>query len=208
MCKFPGCETKSRLRGYCRSCFERLYREGKIQKTTPTEHPDEGEFLTRTERERFVKKLSIPECPDSCWNWTGCLWGKSKYTVGYGAVKIRRIRQTPLKANRVAMCLWNQGDIEDPRDVCHTCDNPLCCNPEHLFWGTRKENMQDCVNKGRSAAGERNGTAKLTEDQVIKIRGLASSYPATEIIKQLNLKVSPSAISNVIKDKSWKHVLR
>lgn len=62
--------------------------------------------------------------------------------------------------------------------VLHKCDNPKCCNPEHLFLGTHKDNTQDCIAKGRFVItphkGEKNGNSKLTDDQVLKIRALVS----------------------------------
>jgi hypothetical protein len=79
---------------------------------------------------------------DDCWNWSG---GRS--SDGYGVHKIRRYYRTA--AHRIAYALANQ---EEPGDfhVCHRCDNPVCCNPAHLFLGTAADNAQDKVQKGRA----------------------------------------------------------
>lgn len=86
---------------------------------------------------------------------TGCLvWsGKSFNQQGYGIVR-HNGRNT--SAHRLAWILAN-GPIPEGLHVCHRCDNPPCCNPEHLFIGTRKDNMQDCLAKGRFATGDRSG---------------------------------------------------
>lgn len=78
-----------------------------------------------------------------CWNWKG-----SKVNGGYG---IGHLPGTGyVLAHRLAAHLWLGYDLADTRIVCHKCDNPACFNPKHLFIGTRKDNMQDCVRKGRN----------------------------------------------------------
>lgn len=54
--------------------------------------------------------------------------------------------------------------------VLHSCDVPLCCNPAHLFLGSDADNVEDKVNKGRQARGERHGNATLTDAQRLRIR--------------------------------------
>ena len=101
--------------------------------------------------------------------------------------------------------------------VCHSCDNPSCINPEHLWLGTQKDNIQDMVKKGRKAKvenlftidppkGEKNPMAKLTEKQVLQIKKLLSDG----ILKQKEIAeiygVESSRISSINKNKSWKHL--
>lgn len=73
-----------------------------------------------------------------------------------------------------------KGDApEDKTDSCHSCDNPSCIKADHLFWGSRSDNMRDCSKKGRSNhKGRHNGSAKLSEDQVNVIRTSSKSLKA------------------------------
>jgi len=95
------------------------------------------------------------------------------------------------------------GDIPEGRVVRHTCDNPLCINPAHLLLGTHADNVRDRVNRGRSAIGEKNGRAKLTEAQVRAIRQ-ASGRTGASLARQH--QVDRKVIHNIRHRKSWKHV--
>jgi hypothetical protein len=76
------------------------------------------------------------------------------------------------KGTRVHRYLYEQdnGKIPDGLVICHHCDTPNCINVKHLFLGTVNDNVQDKVRKGRQNKGEKNGRAKLTEEQVVEIR--------------------------------------
>jgi hypothetical protein len=80
------------------------------------------------------------EDQNGCWNWIGAT------ASGYG-----RFKQNGklYSAHREMYSMTFGSDGMDGKQVCHKCDNPKCCNPEHLFLGTRSENMLDCVRKGR-----------------------------------------------------------
>lgn len=103
--------------------------------------------------------------PDECWPWTG-----SKQRKGYGTVN-RFKRQWV--AHRFAWEMMN-GPIPEGMLVCHKCDNPPCCNPAHLFLGTNKENLMDCVAKGRHAETRKthckHGHA-FTPDNILRFPG-------------------------------------
>lgn len=101
---------------------------------------------------RFWSKVAIGR-PDECWPWRA-----GAFDSGYGAFSIgRRL----LRAHKVAFELSN-GPLPDGMRACHTCDNRPCCNPAHLWSGSDADNVADRDRKGRTARGERSGTAKLT----------------------------------------------
>jgi hypothetical protein len=85
-----------------------------------------------------------------CWLWTGCSFHKRQYAAhryGYMSVKIEGIWRTKT-AHRLMWAAMHGWPTRD-QCVCHRCDVPLCCNPEHLFLGTHEDNMQDSRQKGR-----------------------------------------------------------
>ena len=104
------------------------------------------------------------------------------------------------------MMIDKEGSIPNGMVVCHSCDNPRCINPEHLFLGTQIDNMQDMVNKGRQnnkakgRARELNARAKFTEEQIQAIRN--DTRPQTVIAKEYG--TSQGYISNIVRGRSWK----
>lgn len=144
---------------------------------------------------------------DRCWLWQG---GRTKR--GYGSIR-RRDLPGVFYAHRLAYELKHRP-IPRGVKVCHTCDNPPCCNPHHLFLGTQAKNMQDCAAKGRNISqrqpdlfrGERNGNSKLTDDIVRAIRKLANEgFTRTELARCA--KVARSVIDGVVARRAWAHVV-
>lgn len=93
----------------------------------------------------------------------------------------------------------------------HVCDNPACVCPYHLVCGTHKDNVQDCVKKGRSKHFKENGffgqkhkMAKLTDEDVLAIRKIDRSQSLEEISNRFG--VSKATVCNILKRKSWKHL--
>lgn len=82
-----------------------------------------------------------------CWNWRASVdrWGYGQFKPVFGA--------SPLRAHRVAWEIWSGQDVPDGMHILHSCDNPRCCNPEHLRIGTHQDNMNDKVSRGRSGLG-------------------------------------------------------
>lgn len=101
---------------------------------------------------RFIAKVRVAQNEGDCWEWTGSADANGRGRFFFEG-KIRT-------AYRVAFTLFN-GPIPDGMMVCHSCDNPSCVNPEHLWIGTGSDNMRDAVRKGRhNYAGKRVAVCK------------------------------------------------
>jgi HNH endonuclease len=172
--------------------------------------------LPRTEfREKFWERVNRGE---GCWEWQG-----RRQHNGYGRLWVVDTKSEQA-AHRVA---WQvtYGFIPDGIQVCHRCDNPPCCNPDHLFLGTKHDNMQDCAGKGRNVMqqkpelsslarprnpehqvrGERQGSSKLTADQVRAIRAMrASGRPSSEIAARFG--ISAGHVRKVSAGRAWAHI--
>lgn len=111
-------------------------------------------------KKRFWSKMNVAS-PEECWPWkTGF------HTAGYGQC----YPDTKTKyAHRVAFEIA-KGEIPEGMSVLHKCDNPPCCNPDHLFLGTRADNMKDMDQKGRRPLGIQSVVAKITDEDVVRIR--------------------------------------
>jgi len=159
---------------------------------------------------RFWDKVEIT---DSCWNWKG-----AKTNNGYGRITMGR-RGTEAPAHRVSYII-HKGKIPFGYCVCHTCDNPSCVNPEHLFIGTDKDNMMDATKKGRMAKGTRNGkythpeatprgqdngNSKLTVDDVIYIRTCPRKYGTIKALCK-RFGISDTNIYRILNKQMWKHI--
>jgi hypothetical protein len=132
----------------------------------------------------------------TCWLWTK---GTRR---GYGQLMVQK---RTLMAHRVAWTLTH-GVIPDGMALCHHCDVPLCCNPAHMFLGTRRDNNEDRDRKGRCAKGtQKPRTAKLTDDQVREIRA-CWLVMASQAQLARDFGVSPSIIRDVVLRKTWRHV--
>jgi hypothetical protein len=137
-----------------------------------------------------------------CWLWTGFI-----APSGYGHFRLRgRARMT----NRAVYELATGHPPPPGFDVCHRCDVRHCVRwPDHLFLGTRRENVHDMIKKGRDrkARGEQVYTAKLTANDVRLIRAdyAAGLHTTTELGRHFS--VSQNSICSAIKRRTWKHVI-
>lgn len=145
---------------------------------------------------RFWEKV---ETGSGCWLWRGTIKGGR-----YGVLNRGGKKDGQAYAHRVAWELTN-GPIPPGMDVCHACDNPPCVRPDHLFVGTRADNMADMKRKGRHRFGEGHQTGRLTDAQAREIlrRALAGEPPGNIGVE---FGVSASHVENIRRGHRWSHL--
>lgn len=145
-----------------------------------------------------MKDKIIIDSKTGCHNWIGC-----KGHNGYGQIELDG---KMVYAHRLIYELHTGTKISEGLDVCHHCDNRACVNFVHLFIGTRRDNIQDCVQKGRlnpgHVFGEKHGCSKLTDEQVIEIRSRTESQ--RKIAEKYD--VSQTTIGEIKRRERWRHI--
>ncbi len=135
---------------------------------------------------QFIKKIKWDIDPlTGCWNTpSGRDNGEGYKYISYYDPVVKKTKR--MGAHRMSYIIFN-GKIPKGKNIMHSCDNPACVNPDHLSVGTRIQNTQDMMNKGRNRGIEKGGVRqKLTDEQIISIRNsdlssykLAKIYPVT-----------------------------
>ncbi len=158
--------------------------------------------------QKFWSKVKIA---DGCWIWQGGTQGGTFY----GRFKSNG---KTVGAHRAAYALFYGVDIPEGKYICHSCDNPPCVNPHHLYMGTPADNSADMVSKGRSASGDgsamrlyppkgvKNNRSKLTDAQVVDIRyGIARGLSQASLAAEYG--VNASTIARAAAGRRWSHLL-
>ena len=150
---------------------------------------------------RLQSKLKL-NTESGCIEWSA----RARANGGYGTLCVGR--RGHIRAHRAAWALAN-GPIPKGMYVCHSCDNPLCCNVAHLFLGTPKENMADKEAKGRGTKppvhyGERHHNTTLTAEQVLEIRG--TDGRAEDVSAKYG--VSSMTIRRIRKGRTWRKLIK
>lgn len=153
-CEVSGCTRPHYGRGLCKPHHQWRWTRGLLGNA--------NEATLRDKLEHYA--MPVPE--SGCWLWTGATNNR-----GYGRISAGGGRTQ--YAHRIAYIEF-KGGIPDGFEVCHKCDTPSCCNPDHLFIGSHWENMRDASSKGRMRTTPSYGTdhvrAVLTAEQVVAIR--------------------------------------
>jgi hypothetical protein len=162
----------------------------KLEIMMRTKFPRYDRYLVFVRFMKFAKFGDINEC----WEWKGG--------------KIDEYGQFVWKEKNI--CMAHQASYElfvgrrHGKKVLHTCDNPICWNPNHLFLGTNKDNTHDMISKNRDTiVGERNNNAKLTEYDVKKLLKLYNTGNYTKSRLAIKFDISNVQVGNIISGKSW-----
>ena len=167
-----------------------------------------GEVTNMTDivERRFWERVDQRQT-DECWPWKGSRLKKD----GRGVLAISGRNVTaPRVAWFVTHRVWPDADVF----VCHSCDNPMCVNPRHLWLGNSSDNLKDAARKHRLWAqhdsgrirGERHGNSKLTPDSVRKIRGMVASGLSQRIVAS-HFNISQYAVWAISSRRRWSHVV-
>jgi len=184
LCSIEGCISNIFQLEYCNKHYKRWYRHG------------DPHYKRKTMMERFYDKIDLIPF-STCWYWSGYL-DKN----GYGSLKINKSTK---RAHRISYEIHKEP-IPSGLIVMHSCDTPTCVNPDHLLVGTYAENSADMVKKGRSnsARGERSGSSKLKEKDIIEIRDLLNVIPKNKIAALYG--VNRGVIYKIMTRRIWSHV--
>ncbi len=138
-------------------------------------------YQSKTPFEYLTQRTMIPfDGSTDCWLWTG---GTDK--DGYGQCHAARVAKdnNVTRAHQLSWVMMN-GPIPAGMLVCHTCDNPTCVNPAHLFLGTNKDNVHDMINKGRQINGAK---PNPHESEIVSLHGIKS---CKEVSREFGLSYS------------------
>jgi len=154
--------------------------------------------ISEKDRVRFWKKV---DKSDDCW-----LWKAGRFSRGYGGFQMRN---TNCIAHRISWIIAN-GPIPAGQCVLHSCDNPPCVRPDHLWLGSQLENIADRDRKGRWRGSGRRGQdmpmAKLSDAEVIEIR---KRYAVGDVMQKdlaAEYKISKTQMHVILHRKQWTHL--
>jgi len=149
--------------------------------------------------ERFFSKVQKTE---TCW-----LWAASKNKFGYGQFGIRKNGKSFMAVTSRVSWEIHRGEIPAGLCVLHVCDIRHCVNPDHLFLGTKRDNSDDMIRKGRAKhiglTGPTNPNSKLTWKQARQIRSLYQTGDFSQRFLGQIYHVCLSVIQDVLNNKSY-----
>lgn len=198
LCSFPGCDRRHHANGYCR-----LHDRRNRTKGDPT---DCGKGRNVPLDWRFERKRTPTDAAE-CWEWEGART-KDGYGIFWDGTKHERSgANRMIGAHRWAYMRY-VGDIPEGHEVCHSCDNPPCVNPSHLYTDTHAANASRAWQLGRNTPllGEDNPKSKMTAAGVVEARErhAAGGVTIAELAREFG--VTPTSMGRIIHRRVWKSV--
>lgn len=158
--------------------------------------------MRKSIEQRFWSRVAVMS-DQECWEWQGTLkrpCPTNRRILPYGQFGFRdNGKIKTISAHRFSYAL-RYGPIPKGACVLHSCDNPKCVNPRHLFLGTQKDNVQDTIKKGRAKPPKSN--ARLSENEVMEIRSLYPILNQRQIANRFG--IARAHVSQIIHRKCWR----
>ena len=204
-CFAPNCKTRTHSR-YCAKHNGRLHRGGSLELPTMLSSrvcvQCGADFQRHYPKDKYcslrcyvLAHIGQPEGPKGCWPWL-----LKPNRNGYGIGCYRKVLDL---AHRLSFRLF-RGEIGEEAFVLHTCDNPICVNPNHLFLGNHADNMADMRRKNRAhrPTGTANGQSKLSPQQVLEIYN--SKLPRSQLARQYQISIR--LVTKIWEGELWSRV--
>lgn len=154
--------------------------------------------------ERFNSKIDRSGGPDACWPWTAGRQKDKRGVEWYGI--FHPVKGTTVRAHRYALEQSLGRPIAPGMWALHTCDNPPCVNPAHLYEGDHQQNEADKVARDRQHKGMTTPTHKVTDADVVAIRTrFDHGETITTLCEEYGLSLR-GGVSKIINGQTWKHV--
>ena len=182
-CKFDDCDRPSHGRGLCETHYRQIATGGAL-KPILTRKPQRKRNMDDHELAAWILSQCVPSA-DGCLEWRG-------YTTANGYGRVFRRTGSVLTHRFVLATLYGPPPFEKAQAM-HGCDNKICCNPDHLSWGTNRQNVADGYKRGLQSR-------RLSADQVIDIRNrLANGEPRAPLASEYGVSL---ALISAIKHRS------
>lgn len=182
----------------CTECGNKVSREAKCYKLPCPRCSRRGAYCSPSVTLKQRLYDNAKRATNGCLLWTG--------RTGHGGYGLIKYKHKSYGTHRLSLWLAKGPPPKDKPFACHACETALCIEPNHLYWGTPKENIEDAVFSGRIAHGVRQGNAKLTDERVQRIRDLYATGRWNERRLATRFGVCFQNIIHIIKFRTWKHV--
>lgn len=192
-CVVDDCGKKVVGRGRCRKHYAKWWK-----RTRGTERSPALSLKTLTPGQRFWLKVERGG-DDECWPFKGAV---DKFGHGSFFVSPQRGR---VPAHSYALELKTGEQCPEGKECCHHCDNPPCCNPSHLYFGTRLQNVHDAISRRRHSHGSRHVGARLTEADVYAMRVRFATGETQPVLASV-YGIGEAYVSAIVNGRTWKHV--
>lgn len=186
VCSIPDCANPYRSKGWCEKHYRRWRKHG---------GPLAGGTSPRGEARRFFEEIVLAYEGDECLPWP-----YAKDAAGYGKIRFDGRLHTVSRL----VCERVNGPPPTPEhEAAHSCGkgHEACCTKRHLSWKTHLANIADTIAHGTRARGDRQGSSKLTEVDVIQIRALAGTMPQRKLAERFG--INQVQVSRIHRRTTW-----